>query len=176
MDPVRIENGLASGTPDVNYVEGWVELKHKHEWPVRQQTPLTIDHFTTEQRVWLKRRWHRGGQAWLLLRVDRAIMLFDGWTAGHHVGLVNREALHYLAAVDAPQGLAQALERGLFRLMEGDMDKMEAHERLLYMRLRCMQSRETAASNAGIDPGVLFEHERGRDKRLLTDLLCGWES
>lgn len=93
LDPHRIENSVALGMPDVNYLYGWIELKTKHEWPKREDTPLRIDHFTPEQRTWLFRRTRMGGRAFLLLRVGKEFMLFDGVTAHAIVGKVCRKAL-----------------------------------------------------------------------------------
>lgn len=78
MDPVRIENKVMAGTPDVNFVEGWAELKHTDRWPVRGG-PLRLDHPpTAEQKVWLARRWHAGGNCALVLRVGREWFVFRG--------------------------------------------------------------------------------------------------
>lgn len=99
LDPVRIENRVGTGFPDVNYIEGWVELKHADAWPKRTGTPLRLDHFTPQQRSWLMRRWWSGGNVWLLLRVAGEWMLFDGATAASRVGRVPRQELYDLAAV-----------------------------------------------------------------------------
>lgn len=93
LDAFAVENPCLPGTPDVNYIGGWIELKQLPRWP-RTNGPIKIDHFTTQQRVVLRRRCHRGGDAWLLLRVTPEWLLFDGITAARVVGLCPREELY----------------------------------------------------------------------------------
>ena len=49
----RIENSVATGTPDVFYVgmrrPGWVELKHCHDYPKQPTTPIRFKRFTPDQ-------------------------------------------------------------------------------------------------------------------------------
>ncbi len=87
-----MENSAYPGTPDVNCTEGWIELKKILSWPVKKGI-VQLPHFTPQQRVWLQRRWVRGGGAWLLLQVGRSWLLFDGLTAGKLVGHLNQEQL-----------------------------------------------------------------------------------
>lgn len=90
LDPVRVENPLHPGTPDVNLCDGrWIELKCIPRWPVRAKTNVRIAHYTEQQRVWLYRRWHFApGSTFLLLEVitDRQWLLFDGNVAAKVVG------------------------------------------------------------------------------------------
>lgn len=93
LDAMAVENMVQPGTPDVEFIGGWVELKSADRWPVREKTPLRVPHFNALQRLWLRRRWERGGAAWLLLRVKRDWLLLDGDVAARIVGEANREQL-----------------------------------------------------------------------------------
>lgn len=95
LHPVRIENIVASGTPDVNYTHGWIELKYLGSWPVRAETIVTIDHFTPQQRVWLTKRSLAGGRAFLLLKVGKNDwLLFSGIVAAQCIGKVSKDTLY----------------------------------------------------------------------------------
>ena len=92
LDPVRVENPIHPGTPDVNLCDGrWIELKCIPGWPVRDTTNVRIRHFTPQQRVWLYRRWIAAPGSTLLLlevRAERQWLLFDGDVAAKVVGRV----------------------------------------------------------------------------------------
>jgi hypothetical protein len=88
LDPVRVENPIWPGTPDVNFIHGWIELKCIQAWPPTESF-LRIRHFTAQQRVFLYRRWkYAPGTAYLLLevRAARQWLLFDGDVAAKVVG------------------------------------------------------------------------------------------
>lgn len=94
LDAISVENPVYPGTPDVNYIDGWIELKWMRRWPENaDRSPVLIPHFTPQQRVWLARRWRKGGNAFLLLQVGLEWLLFDGETAGKFVGKVTRPEL-----------------------------------------------------------------------------------
>lgn len=76
LDAVPIENRLKAGTPDVNYIGGWMELKWLRSWPVRGGI-IQLPHFTNGQRLWLRRRGRRGGIAMLVLQVGKHWLFFD---------------------------------------------------------------------------------------------------
>jgi hypothetical protein len=90
LDPVRVENPIHPGTPDVNLCDGrWIELKTIAGWPARDSSPVRISHYTPQQRVWLYRRWkYAPGSTLLLLevRAERQWLLFDGDIAARVVG------------------------------------------------------------------------------------------
>lgn len=98
LDAIAVENPARPGTPDVNYVEGWVELKWIRRWNANaNEAPVLIHHFTPQQRVWLMRRWNKDGNVWLLLEVGREWLLFTGDVAAASVGRVTRLELEKLA-------------------------------------------------------------------------------
>lgn len=97
LDPVRVENTVGSGTPDVNYTEGWIELKFAKYWPKREATPLRLDHFVPEQRAWLTKRRKAGGKAFVLLKVGSdEWLLFEGLCAALYLGYEPKERLYDL--------------------------------------------------------------------------------
>lgn len=99
LDPIRIEDKLGLGVPDVNFTRGWIELKYMHEWPVREGTEVKIDHFTPEQRAWILRRTSRpGGRVYLILKVGEFDwLLFDGRTAAKYLGNTTKRELYKVA-------------------------------------------------------------------------------
>lgn len=96
LDPVRVENKIEAGTPDVNYLKGWVELKSVPHAPVRGGV-LTIEHFTPQQRTWLTRRRWAGGNAYLLLKVSNEWLLFLGEVAAETIGKYTIKELREVA-------------------------------------------------------------------------------
>lgn len=94
LDPVRVENKVEKGTPDVNISTGsWIELKWQRKAPKRGGI-LRLDHdMTIEQRVWAIRRNHAGGKVFLLLKIKNEWLLFKGEIAAEHLGYATLETL-----------------------------------------------------------------------------------
>ena len=96
LDPVRVENPIHPGTPDVNLCDGrWIEMKTIAGWPARADSLVRIPHYTPQQRVWLYRRWkYAPGSTLLLLevRAERQWLLFDGDVAARVVARVTTAA------------------------------------------------------------------------------------
>lgn len=93
LDARPVENLCDTGYPDVEYIGGTLELKAADAWPKREATPLRIDHYTTEQRVWHERRSAKGGRIHVLLQVGREFLLFHGVDAAARLGHVPRAEL-----------------------------------------------------------------------------------
>lgn len=92
LDPIRVENPIHPGTPDVNYAHGWIELKYSDRWPPHGGV-LRV-RFAPQQRAWLTRRRKANGRAFLLLRVGIEWLLFDGAVAAALLGRASRERLY----------------------------------------------------------------------------------
>jgi hypothetical protein len=78
LDPHRVENALTDmGMPDINICNSWIEAKHVKSYPVRETTPIRIDHYTDHQRAWATRREKAGGKVWLVLKVAKDWYVFS---------------------------------------------------------------------------------------------------
>lgn len=112
---VPIENGVGVGTPDVEYVGGWLELKSVDQ-PKNPDTAVRVPHFSMEQRLWLRQRNEAGGRADVLIKVGNWWILLRGDIAAEILGMVSLGAL-IDACIDAwaetPSGgaLMEALKR-----------------------------------------------------------------
>ena len=115
LDAIAVENPAYPGTPDVWYMEGALELKWARKWPTHEDTPLRMPHFTRQQKLWLAKRWNMGGEAYLLLKVGREWLLFDGLTAGLVIGTANKAELRAAAISSWRPSLS---ERELLRILK----------------------------------------------------------
>ncbi len=149
LDAKRVENVVAPAHPDVDYTHGNIELKALTGWPKRVSTRVRIDCFTGEQAAWLLRRWLAGGNAWLMVRVERAWFLFDGKTAHAVYKGLTRLEWHERAAMVYPGSTHSGRTWGSFPAGEGarcysrqladwlrwDTDRMSPAQRELAARL-----------------------------------------
>lgn len=87
----RHEDKLNLGVPDVSFgalgVNGWIELKAIKGWPKRQNSPVSIPHYSKEQRIWIYQRGQYSKCVWALLRVGREWLLFDPMSARLVLGI-----------------------------------------------------------------------------------------
>lgn len=88
QDPRRVENSVGPGTPDINFVGGWIEDKMV-AFPKRADTVVAVDHYTSKQRAWHRRRCAAGGKVFVALQdsVSGAVYLFNAWDAAAHLGI-----------------------------------------------------------------------------------------
>jgi hypothetical protein len=104
LDAIAVENPALPGTPDINYVEGWIELKSICRWPRQQTTRAAVEHWTPQQKVWHIRRSRVGGQTYVLLEVvyERHCLLFEGAVAARILGLATADELRAAAIMCWP--------------------------------------------------------------------------
>jgi len=106
LDACAVENPAGPGTPDVNFIGGFIELKWLRAWPKREGTVVTLDHpLLQSQKVWIKRRIRRGGAVWVLLQCGREWLLFWGDVAVQYLGTETRAELYYHARAVWRKGL-----------------------------------------------------------------------
>lgn len=110
LDACSVENPAYPGTPDIQFIGGWIECKYLEEWPKREETTVRIEHYTPQQRAWIFRRAiacdkleTNVDRAHLVLYVakKREWLLFDGRTAARTVAKdgVTRKDLLRIALV-----------------------------------------------------------------------------
>lgn len=107
LNAMSVENPALPGTPDVNYAEGWIELKWLRAWPSGEDTPVRFDHWTPQQRLWHLRRRKVGGRSWVLVQCRREWLLLDGADAALHLNSSTRSELCALSANHWPNGLVE---------------------------------------------------------------------
>jgi len=111
LDACRVENPCLPGTPDVNYIGGWIELKQEDKWPVRPDTPLRLHHdLSPQQRIWITRRIEKGGKAYVLMQIARDYIMLDGRVAAEIIGEatqaeIKAAAIFCVSAKELPQAL-----------------------------------------------------------------------
>ncbi len=107
LDAFAVENPARPGTPDVNYAEGWIELKWLRKWPADEDAVVPFPHFTSQQRVFHLRRRQVGGASWVLVQCRREWLLFRGEDAALHLGKISRQQMLDLAHRSWANGLVQ---------------------------------------------------------------------
>lgn len=174
LDPCRVENVVRDGFPDVSYTHGLIELKAKAEWPKKARTGVDLE-FRPGQVPFLSRRWEKGGLCWVLARVERQWLLFDGWTSIQLKDCPCRADMIKMAAwVSEPRGILGSGGRlALERWLRGDPDQMLPNERCRFYRLKARQSLSNLAADIGWPTSVIREAEEGSDRT--QDLLDTWE-
>jgi hypothetical protein len=109
---VRIENMTGVGMPDVSYCveghEGFIENKWRERWPAKPSDVVTLDHFTPQQRIWIRSRCAAKGKVWVLLEVEKPVasyFLLPGLWAAQNLGkTATREDIETNATVKGRDG------------------------------------------------------------------------
>lgn len=175
LDPVRVESAYF---PDVNYADGLLELKRLDHWPVRMNTPVMIQ--TLQERAGqvaaLARRWCSGGAAFMLLRVEQELLLFDGWTT-RAVRDGEPRAWLYEHACWIHHGKTETGSLSRLKLwLQRDVESMDPRDRARYCRLSSRTPLASIARELCCSEAALIAAELGTDSVLLDDLLGYWES
>lgn len=105
-DPVRVENAVGPGTPDIEYVGGWIESKLLKQWPKRLDTIVQVRHYVPEQRAWHVKRRKAGGRVHVVIQIGDDVLVFDAMDAAQGLGFwtraeMNRIAVYVLCPWDA---------------------------------------------------------------------------
>jgi len=95
LDAISVENRVGPGTPDINYIHGWIECKWLRSWPKQAGTVVRLDHpLEQEQKVWACKRIRRGGNSWVMLQANRSEwFLWAGDVAAEVLGVSTRAQL-----------------------------------------------------------------------------------
>ena len=132
LNAIAVENPALPGTPDVNYIEGWLELKWLRHWPANSATLVCLKHYTPQQRVWHINRRRKGGRSWLLLQCKREWLLFDGGVAALVLNNCTRAQLYRLAVKHWTRGLEEqeliacvSQTQNAFSLTAEDVEKLK---------------------------------------------------
>ena len=106
LNAFAVENIALVGTPDINYIEGWIECKWLREWPRRESSPVVLDHpLKLEQKLWIHKRKKKGGNCWVLLQCRRDWLLFDGAVARNILGEATKTELFEQATLFWTSGI-----------------------------------------------------------------------
>jgi hypothetical protein len=178
LDPHRVENVLARGTPDINYSGGWIELKHVPRWPVYATTPVRIPSLVDrpEQAAWLTRRWLAGGPAWLLVRVDRQLLLVSGLDSQAVRGGLTHERLLVTACWRSDDKYGRFSDAAAQRLRAWLLwrdEELPPWDRAKLLRLRCGHPVNKAAALLGTTP-ALVERAEAEPTEITNDLIDAW--
>lgn len=99
-----VHHGHSESFPMTVGVHGFIELKYRGMAPERPSTVCKIDHYTDDQRIWLRDKGRAGGMTFLLLQLGRVYMLFDH-VGCQEVGKVTTAELYDLACWHNANGL-----------------------------------------------------------------------
>lgn len=111
LDPCAIESSTGPGIPDINYREGWLELKRVTTLPKRAMTPVRVG-LSPQQTAWLLRRLDAGGKASVLVRAEDQWLLFTRPTQIQFINNLSLSGMRGMATAlwnSTPHDLARYL-------------------------------------------------------------------
>ena len=98
LDPIRVENRVLAGTPDVNLAGGaWIELKYVKRKPKNEEKIFVIPHYTPQQRLFSKRRERAKGKTFVLIKIANEWILLQGGVAAIYLNKVSLTQLKKVA-------------------------------------------------------------------------------
>jgi len=104
LDAFAVENPCLPGTPDVNYIGGWLELKWLRSWPKKEETIVKIPHYSPQQKMFHRTRRMKGGAMYVLLQCKREWFVIDGIVAAEHLGECSRNFIKIMSVRWTPKG------------------------------------------------------------------------
>lgn len=97
-DPKRVENSVGPGTPDVNFIHGWIENKWLDAWPARTGTVVKVPKYKKEQRSWHTQRRAAGGTVFVCIEIGDEtkgdVLVYDAAVAARGLGFWTREQMY----------------------------------------------------------------------------------
>lgn len=93
LDPVRVENVVGPGFPDIEYIGGTIESKLIQRWPKRVDTIVRVPHYRPDQRAWHVKRRKAGGRCHVVIQVDTTVFVFDAFIAAQGLGFWTRQQM-----------------------------------------------------------------------------------
>lgn len=117
-----VENDVGPGTPDLNYVGGWIELKHS-------KTFVKLDHYTPQQRIWAMKRRMAGGTVWFWWQIGNKHLIMDAVYALQFVNVLPLEELETYADYFGPFDKKE-IRRCILRTQSGYYSTAEGAKKL----------------------------------------------
>lgn len=96
---IPVENKVPPlGTPDINFVGGWIECKRRDKWPVQENRVVTFAHpVNLNQKIWRDLRVRKGGTVILAMQVARDWLFFTKREVFRNFGTFTKQELFDLA-------------------------------------------------------------------------------
>ena len=112
---IPVENKVPPlGTPDINFVGGWIECKRRERWPIRENQVVKFPHpVNLNQKVWRDLRTRKGGTVILAIQVARDWLFFTKREAFRGFGTYTKQELFDLAefTMTNPRGWLQETQK-----------------------------------------------------------------